>query len=85
MKAILLLFAAELIRVIQRLTKKWDGSLARYDMIVRVNSYNPEFIAWQLLCSLVYEVQFGGFKLRAAQPHLNTEDLGNTFFVCLIY
>ena len=61
--------------------KEYQGSIAGYDMVVSVtNGYSP-FIAWQLLSSEVRDLQFNFNSLRAAQPHLNAEDLGETLFI----
>ncbi len=60
--------------------KKFQGTIAGYDMVVAVTiGYSP-FIAWQLLSSEVRELQFNFHSQRAAQPHLNAEELGDTLF-----
>jgi type I restriction enzyme S subunit len=61
---------------------RFDQALAGYDMVVRAKSIDPRFLAWQLLSSHVADFQFGLSKSRAAQPHLNSEELGETV-VCL--
>lgn len=61
--------------------KKYAGSLSGYDMVVTVKDGVPGYFAWQFLTPEVRDLQFGFCKLRAAQPHLNAEELGNTLFV----
>ena len=61
--------------------KKYAGSLSGYDMVVTVIMGNPNFFAWQFIAQEVRDLQFGFYKLRAAQPHLNAEELGSTIFV----
>lgn len=62
--------------------EKYSGAIAGYDLVATVYNQNPRFIAWQLLSPEVYELQFGFHKLRAAQPHLNAEELSITIIVC---
>jgi len=57
---------------------RYDGSLAGYDMIVRATDrVVPSYLAWCLLSAPVRDGQFSLVTARAAQPHLNAEDLGN--------
>jgi type I restriction enzyme S subunit len=51
-----------------------NGSIAGYDMVVRVRRGQPKFFAWMLLSRYVLEAQLE--SMRAAQPHLNAEELG---------
>ena len=60
---------------------KYNGSIAGYDMVVTVKNANNSFVAWQILTHEVRDLQFGFHKLRAAQPHLNAEELGETLLV----
>lgn len=63
-------------------TKEMVGSIAGYDMVVTPFAAVPEFIA---LCFLSRPVLHGQIMLarsRAAQPHLNAEELGNIVFAC---
>lgn len=60
---------------------EYAGSIAGYDMVVTVKQNLPEFIALQLLSTHVRDIQFNFYKLRAAQPHLNAEELGETLFI----
>ena len=62
-------------------TTKHVGALAGYDMVIRTNKkvFAP-FLAWQLLSAPVLNAQIDLCRSRAAQPHLNAEELGG----CLI-
>jgi type I restriction enzyme S subunit len=40
----------------------------------------PEFVSRALLCQYVLEAQIDPLRLRAAQPHLNAEELGDISF-----
>lgn len=61
---------------------EYDGAVAGYDMVVTARDSHPEFLAWTLLSVHVRNYQFTLQSLRAAQPHLNAEDLASTIF-CL--
>lgn len=56
--------------------KAFAGSVAGYDMVVTVNRSVPEFVACALLCSYIRLDQLVIASMRAAQPHLNAEELG---------
>jgi len=45
-------------------------------MVVRVKKANPRFVAYNLLSIPVLVNQINVFRMRAAQPHLNAEELG---------
>ena len=53
-----------------------DGAIAGYDMFVRIQHARPHFVAWALLSTYVLKSQIDLLRLRAAQPHLNAEELG---------
>ena len=55
---------------------EYDGAVAGYDMVVTVKGARPEFIALTLLSSYVQRDQLVIASMRAAQPHLNAEELG---------
>jgi len=55
---------------------EYDGGIAGYDMVVSVQGAVSEFVAWALLSRYVLEAQIELDSLRAAQPHLNAEQLG---------
>ena len=59
---------------------KYQGTIAGYDMVVTVMIGFSSFVAWQLLSSEVRDLQFYFYSQRAAQPHLSTEELGDTLF-----
>jgi type I restriction enzyme S subunit len=56
--------------------KEYEGAVAGYDMVVAVKKAVPTFIACALLCSYVRFDQLVIASMRAAQPHLNAEELG---------
>src|SRR5262249_20911172 len=59
-------------------TSDWVGGVAGFDIVVRVNRYaNPQFVAFSILSSSVLEQQIDPIRSRAAQPHLNAEELGD--------
>jgi type I restriction enzyme S subunit len=59
-------------------TEEWSGAVAGYDMVARVQPpAMPEFVALAFLCEYVLEAQINPLRLRAAQPHLNAEELGD--------
>lgn len=47
-------------------------------MVITPTTLYPKYIAWNLLSKHVLEGQLHLAKSRAAQPHLNAEELGNT-------
>ncbi len=56
---------------------KYAGSVTGYDMVVSAKKANPKYIAYSLLSNSILHNQIDLCKLRAAQPHLNAEELGN--------
>jgi type I restriction enzyme S subunit len=52
-----------------------EGSVAGYDMVVTVLGASPRFVAYCLLSRYVLNDQILLLTLRAAQPHLNAEEL----------
>ncbi|WP_333819735.1 restriction endonuclease subunit S [Ohtaekwangia sp.] len=58
--------------------KKFEGSITGYDMVVRIMNANPRYVAYCLLSDDVLIGQLYLHRLRAAQPHLNKEELGET-------
>lgn len=56
---------------------KWEGSIAGYDMVYTAEGALPEYIALNLLTKHVLNGQIYLAKNRAAQPHLNAEELGD--------
>lgn len=55
---------------------EYDGAIAGYDMVVRPRRVKAKFLAWTLLSRFVLEAQIELESMRAAQPHLNAEELG---------
>lgn len=53
-----------------------EGAVAGYDMVVTATRVSPRFLAYCLLSRYVLEGQIFLLTLRAAQPHLNAEELG---------
>jgi restriction endonuclease S subunit len=54
-----------------------EGSIAGYDMVLRVSNGCPEFVAYALLSKYILDGQIMLERMRAAQPHLNAEELGS--------
>lgn len=66
-----------------RVGDEWAGSVAGYDLIISQNErFTGDFVAWFLLSRFVQEQHFGPLKSRAAQPHLNSEQVLETPFFC---
>ena len=57
---------------------RYQGAISGYDMVVTVKEGFSPYVAWQLLSPEVRQLQFGLCCLRAAQPHLNAEELQAT-------
>jgi type I restriction enzyme S subunit len=51
-------------------------------MVVRVRAADASFIGWHLLAVDVRVAQWEPLMLRAAQPHLNAEELASTLICC---
>jgi len=62
--------------------KQYAGAITGYDMVVNVTQAKSSFIAYSLLSSPILIGQIFPLRLRAAQPHLNKEELGDVLF-CL--
>jgi restriction endonuclease S subunit len=60
-----------------------EGAVAGYDMVVTVTRASPTFVAYSLLSKCVLEDQLLLLTLRAAQPHLNAEELGGVVLAML--
>jgi len=59
------------------ITSEYDGAIIGYDMVVSAKRAESNFIAYSLLSDFVLINQIYQCKLRAAQPHINAEELGN--------
>jgi len=63
--------------------KKWAGAVAGYDLVISPNEqFAGEFVASFFLSEFVQEGYFGGLKIRAAQPHLNSNQVSETPIFC---
>ena len=60
--------------------KEYEGAVTGYDMVVRTKTANSMFVAYSLL-GIVVQSQINLCRLRAAQPHLNAEELGGCLLV----
>lgn len=56
-------------------------AIAGFDMVITATRADPEFLHFVLLSNYVKRDQLDQKKLRAAQPHLNSEELGDTEIV----
>jgi type I restriction enzyme S subunit len=64
------------------ITKKYVGSIAGYDMVFTPKAVYPSFISFALLAKYILFDQLYLVRMRAAQPHLNAEELGETLVLC---
>lgn len=62
---------------------KYDGAIAGYDMVVRPTNCQARFLSWTLLSQYVLQAQIELESMRAAQPHLNAEELGSVLILDL--
>lgn len=60
--------------------KEFEGAVSGYDMVFTPdkNKIYPKFLSYCLLSQYVFKDQLVLTSLRAAQPHLNKEELGST-------
>ena len=59
-------------------TSEWVGAVAGFDIVLRVTRYaDPRFVAFSLLSPTVLDRQIRPLSARAAQSHLNAEELGD--------
>ena len=61
---------------------EFEGAIAGFDMVLRTSKLNSQFLSYILLSRYMKEGQLDLEKMRAAQPHLNAEELGNCFVLC---
>ena len=59
--------------------EKYAGSIAGFDMVVTPEKCVPSFLGHALLSNYIRDNQIDLEKTRAAQPHLNAEELGDCF------
>lgn len=60
---------------------EYGPCIAGFDMVLRCHSARPDFIQFALLSKYLKEGQLDLEKMRAAQPHLNAEELGACMLV----
>ena len=58
--------------------KEYEGSVAGYDLVVTAQEIDAEFLAFGLLSDAILHKQIDLCRSRAAQPHLNAIELGET-------
>ncbi|TLD40776.1 MAG: Type I restriction-modification system, specificity subunit S [Candidatus Jettenia ecosi] len=61
--------------------KEFTGSVAGYDMVMTVFKAMPEYVALALLSKYLRDDQLIQASMRAAQPHLNKEELGSSLII----
>ena len=61
-----------------RIPKILEGSIVGYDIVISPTKIESRFLSWCLLSGFVIEYQFEPVMQRAAQPHLSSEDIGDT-------
>lgn len=61
--------------------KGYGSCIAGFDMVLRCDGATPYFVQFALLSKYLKEGQIDLEKMRAAQPHLNAEELGNSIIV----
>ncbi len=59
---------------------EYDGAIAGYDMVVRAKGCSSYYLAYSLLSDPILTNQINLQRLRAAQPHLNAEELSDCLF-----
>ena len=65
-----------------RISAEFSGSIAGFDMVVSPRKIESRFLAYAILSRYFKDGQLDIRKLRAAQPHLNAEDLGGSI-ICV--
>lgn len=64
-----------------RIPNGYRKSIAGFDMILRCYKDDSKFVQYALLSKYLKQDQIDLEKLRAAQPHLNAEELGSCLFI----
>ncbi|GAB3452350.1 restriction endonuclease subunit S [Insolitispirillum peregrinum] len=54
-------------------------SIAGFDMVLRIKTCHPMFMQYALLSQYIKKYQIDIEKIRAAQPHINANELGKCF------
>ena len=60
---------------------EYEGAVTGYDMVLTPRSVQPEFLSMALMTNYLRDEQLIVKSSRAAQPHLNAEELGSAFVV----
>ncbi len=61
--------------------KQFEGAITGYDMVFRAQGSYAKYVAFCLLSDFVLKNQLYSKRSRAAQPHLNKEELGETLIL----
>jgi type I restriction enzyme, S subunit len=61
--------------------REFAGAISGYDLVLTVTDADPKFVACALLSRYFLDSQIGLIRLRAAQPHLNAEELGTCVLI----
>jgi type I restriction enzyme S subunit len=62
-------------------TEDVAGCIAGFDMVLTITKAHAPFVAWVLLSKYMLQGQIYLERMRAAQPHLNAEELGEFVIV----
>jgi type I restriction enzyme S subunit len=64
------------------ITEEYENSIAGFDMVIRAkNSLFNKYLSYILLSDYMLDKQLIPMRVRAAQPHLNAEEVGSTALV----
>lgn len=64
------------------ITEEYENSIAGFDMVIRAkNSLFNKYLSYVLLSDYMLNKQLVPMRVRAAQPHLNAEEVGSTALV----
>ncbi len=63
------------------ITQEYAGSIAGFDMVLRLTACLATFCQYALLSNTLKDFQIDLKKTRAAQPHLNAEELGECIII----
>ncbi|MCT0218380.1 restriction endonuclease subunit S [Synechococcus sp. CS-1329] len=55
--------------------------IAGFDMVLKIHASRPNYVQYALLGAYVKDYQIELKRMRAAQPHLNAEELGGCLFL----
>jgi len=64
------------------ITSEYAGCVAGYDLVLSCYTVEPSLLAFALLSPYILDNQLIPLSSRAAQPHLNAEELGSTL-ICV--